>query len=72
MPGRMLAYRLKDGVLTIVPEEAEIVRQIFSDYLSGMGTLAIKKKLAAQGISLSQNGISQILRNEKHRGDLNP
>ncbi|MDR1805586.1 MAG: recombinase family protein [Clostridium sp.] len=68
--GKMLGYRLKDGVLTIVPEEAEIVRQIFADYLSGMGTLRIKKKLAAQGISLSQTGISNILRNEKHRGDL--
>ncbi|MDR0883425.1 MAG: recombinase family protein [Oscillospiraceae bacterium] len=68
--GKMLGYRLKDGVLTIVPEEAEVVRQIFDDYLSGMGTLAIKKKLAAEGISFSQTGISHILRNEKHKGCL--
>jgi DNA invertase Pin-like site-specific DNA recombinase len=68
--GKMLGYRLKDGILTIVPEEAEVVRQIFADYLSGMGTLAIKKKLAAQGVSMSQTGISHLLRNEKHKGCL--
>ena len=43
--GKMLGYRLFDGQLTIVPEEAEIVRQIFSDYLSGMGCYRIAKKL---------------------------
>jgi len=68
--GKMLGYRLKDGKLEIVPEEAEIVRQIFADYLSGMGTLAIKKKLAGQGITMSQTGISCLLRNEKHKGCL--
>ena len=30
----MLGYRLKDGVLQVVPEEASVVRQIFSDFLS--------------------------------------
>jgi DNA invertase Pin-like site-specific DNA recombinase len=68
--GTMLGYRLKDGVLQIVPEEAEIVRRIFSDYLNGMGTLAIKKKLAGEGVNISQTGISCILRNEKHKGCL--
>lgn len=29
--GRMLGYYLKDGQLTIIPEEAEIVRMIFDD-----------------------------------------
>lgn len=68
--GKMLGYRLKNGVLTIVPEEAEAVRQIYADYLSGMGILAIQKKLKAQGINFSKNGISCILRNEKNQGDL--
>ena len=31
--GRMLGYYLKDGQLTIIPEEAEVVRMIFKDYL---------------------------------------
>ena len=43
--GRMLGYRLKDGRYEIVPEEAEIVRRIFRDYLSGLGYLAIAKQL---------------------------
>ena len=43
---RMLGYRrTKSGKLEIVPEEAEIVRMIFLYYLSGMGKLAIAKKL---------------------------
>lgn len=43
--GYMLGYRLKNGTLEIVPEEAEIVRQIFTDFLSGMGKTTIAKKL---------------------------
>ena len=68
--GKMLGYRFKDGKLEIVPEEAEIVRQIFNDYLSGMGVLAIQKKLRAQGFIMSMTGISGVLRNEKHTGDM--
>ena len=30
--GKMLGYRLVDGKMVIIPEEAEIVRQIFADY----------------------------------------
>ena len=41
--GNLLGYRLTDGKLHVVPEESEIVRQIFTDYLSGMGKLAIAK-----------------------------
>ena len=68
--GKMLGYRLKDGVLQLVPEEAVIVRQIFTDYLDGMGVNAIQKKLRTQGIQISTNGVSHILRNEKHMGCL--
>ena len=54
--GTMLGYRLKDGKLQIVPEEAEVVRQIFADYLGGMGVLAICKKLNAAGIPTKGGG----------------
>jgi len=54
----------------IIPEEAEIVRQIFADYLGGMGVLAIQKKLLAQGISFSKNGLAVLLRNVKYTGNL--
>jgi len=54
----------------IIPEEAEIVRQIFADYLGGMGVLAIQKKLLAGGVSFNKNALVGMLRNEKYTGNL--
>ena len=74
--GRMLGYRLKDGVLQIVPEEAEIVKMIFNDYLSGMGRNLIMKKLIRMGVPTLSGGqwrpstILRILTNEKYTGDM--
>lgn len=74
--GRMLGYRLKDGVLQIIPEEAEIVKMIFSDFLSGMGKNAIMKKLNRLNIPTMNGGLWResvlydILRNEKYMGDM--
>ena len=74
--GNMLGYRLIDGKLYIVPEEAEIVKTIFADYLSGMGRIAIIKKLNDAGISTRSGAIwrectlYRILRNEKYSGDM--
>lgn len=75
--GRMLGYCLKDGQLTIIPEEAEIVRMIFDDYLSGMGRLAIAKKLNAMHVPTvrgcddwREGSIYRILHNEKYTGDM--
>ena len=74
---RILGYRRnRDGVLEIVPEEAETVRMIFAEYLSGKGKLAIANKLNEMGIT-TKNGclwstetIRRILRNEKYCGEL--
>ncbi|QNO17863.1 recombinase family protein [Caproicibacterium amylolyticum] len=68
--GRLLGYRLSGGVLTVVPEEAETVREIYRDYLSGMGMLAIVKKFRARGVFISKGGVSGILRNEKYIGSM--
>lgn len=74
--GRMLGYRLVDGVLQIVPEEAEIVRMIFADFLAGMGKNAIARKLNQMGItSLNNNvwrdnSVYSILKNEKYTGNM--
>lgn len=75
--GKMMGYRLKDGVLTVVPEEAEIVRQIFEDYLSGMGENAIARKLIHMGIApmrsqrpWNRSSIRCILTNEKYCGNM--
>lgn len=64
----------KDG-LKVIPEEAAIVRTIFSDYINGMGLNAIMKKLNADGFTRrsgkawSERSISNILHNEKFCGN---
>ena len=73
----ILGYeRNSDGTLIIVPEEAEIVRMIFNDFLSGMGKNAIANKLLGMGAPTKGGGIwtawsiRRILKNEKYCGDL--
>jgi DNA invertase Pin-like site-specific DNA recombinase len=74
--GNMLGYRLFDGKLYVIPEEAEIVKTIFSDYLSGMGVNAIMKKLNDAGVSTrsgavwGESTLQKMLRNEKYSGDM--
>ena len=68
--GNLLGYKQVNNVFTIIPEEAELVRQVFDDYLSGMGFMAIEKKLRSQGIKLTKSAVSGLLRNEKYQGDM--
>lgn len=72
----MMGYKLVGDTFVIIPEEADIVRMIFSYYLSGMGLCAIAKKLNELSIPSKHGGkwhesvISKMLRNEKYIGDL--
>ena len=72
----IFGYKLVDGTFIIVPEEAEVVRMIFADFLSGMGKNAIMKKLTAMGVPTKRGGnwnesvIDKMLRNEKYQGDM--
>ncbi len=74
--GRMLGYRLADGKFRVVPEEAETVRTIFREYLSGMGRTAIAKRLQLSGVPAPLGGIWRpatvfnILRNDTYTGSL--
>lgn len=61
----------------IIPDEAEIVQQIFRMYANGLGTFKIARRLEEQGVQTKRykNGwsntvILKILRNEKYVGDL--
>lgn len=72
----MLGYRTENGKLIIVPDEARIVKHIFSDYLSGKGIVAIANALNDDGIS-TRNGctwhnsaVHRILRNYNYTGNL--
>ena len=71
----MFGYRRNaEGILEVKPKEADIVRMIFHDYISGMGGLAIAKKLNEMGICTVQGNewtaprIKDILSNEKYMG----
>lgn len=74
--GTMLGYRYHKGTLVIVPEEAETVRRIYRNYLSGLGAVAIMKKLNAEGISSrfgnawNKSGVMRVLRNYTYTGNL--
>ena len=73
---KMLGYRMVEGTLYIVPSEAKTVRQIYADYLSGMGLIAVMKKLnhngttTINGMKWRTNTVRHILRNEKYTGDM--
>ena len=74
--GKMLGYRLIDGQLRVVPDEAAIVRRIYELYLSGMGHTAIAETLLREGILppkaafWPRDTIHTILTNEKYTGNL--
>lgn len=68
--------RTQDGGLEIVPDEAEVVKRIYSLFLDGFGTLKIAKILNEEGVpnntaeQWSEKKVRYILSNEKYAGDL--
>ncbi|MDL2205467.1 recombinase family protein [Eubacteriales bacterium OttesenSCG-928-N13] len=73
---KVLGYRFIGGEFTIIPEEAEVVKMIFDDYLSGMGRTVIANKLHSMnaitrfGGEWSVSTVFYILRNIMYAGDL--
>ena len=69
---RPYGYKWEDRNLVIVPEEAAIVREIFSMYLNGETNNAIAKKMKekAPERKWGYNSIKYILTNEKYVGDI--
>lgn len=75
---RFLGYTKDEtGKLVIVPDEAKVVRKIFSLYLEGNGVRKIKRYLEENGIKTvtgktewSTSTIDRILSNEKYMGKL--
>lgn len=68
-------YCWKDGEILVDPEQAEIVKRIFRELLSGKGTEAIAKELNQEQVPTKKSGrwtstsIRDIIRNEKYTGD---
>ena len=74
--GFMLGYRYDGEKYIIVPDEAEVVRSIYSEYLEGKGVVAIMKRLNAsgiltqQGFTWHQSSVQKVLRNYTYTGNL--
>ena len=72
----MLGYRNRGGIMTVIPDEAEIIKSIYSDYLSGDGIMAIMKRLNENGVKtqsgceFSPSAITRILQNYAYTGNL--
>lgn len=73
---KIYGYSYKTGQLTVIPEEAAVVKEIFSLYLQGNGTgkianiLSEKKYRTAYGhTEWSNKTILYILKNEKYTGN---
>jgi DNA invertase Pin-like site-specific DNA recombinase len=74
---RMFGFKIENGVISIVPEEAEIIRRIFHSYAyERKGFQNIAKELNADGI-FTINGkiwtgdsVSKVIKNDKYSGDL--
>ena len=74
---RFLGYTKNEKKkLIIVPEEAEVVKRIYREYLEGASMLKIARGLEADGIlngagreKWHTSNINQILRNKKYIGD---
>lgn len=71
-----IGYRMQDGKVYLEEMKAQIVRKVFSDYLSGMSAHAIAKVLTADGAMNANNKLSwnhcsvgKILENVKYLGD---
>jgi site-specific DNA recombinase len=69
-------YNVKDGVLTVEPEQAKVVKRIFQEALSGKGSRRIANGLNEDGIkpkkglSWHPSTIQSMLKNERYIGDV--
>src|SRR5699024_8283590 len=74
--GQFLGYRKgSDGLPEIVPEEAEIIKRIYREFLAGKSTNAIAAALTNDGVPTpgkktvwQRATVESILRNEKYKG----
>lgn len=72
---KTFGYRWVDGEFLIQPEEAEVVRRIYKEYLEGIPKRRIAKRLNADGLKTvagnawNYNAVSYILENPTYAGD---
>ena len=72
----LYGYRFENDHFVVVPDEAKVIRLIFDYYLSGMGVIAITKKLNEDGYTTRSGNhwgmgtIRDILGNYNYTGNL--
>lgn len=73
---RILGYRWEGGTMIVIPEEAEIVKRIYQNFIDGKSRLETERELAAEGIT-SVNGkrmcdsqLKNILTNISYTGNM--
>lgn len=71
----LFGYEMKDGKLYALDEEAQIVRKIYMDYMSGRSLKSIATELTSMGVTYylektvwSKNIISRILADPRYAG----
>lgn len=71
-----MGYKLVDGIIQLDELKAAVVKRIFVDYLSGISTHALAKRLTEMGLPNANNkaswnhgSIGKILENNKYLGD---
>ena len=73
---RIFGYRWEGDELVIVPEEAEIVKRIFHNFLNGKSRLETEREFAAEGITTREgcrwvdSNIKMVLTNITYTGNL--
>lgn len=72
---RVYGYNWINEHLEVIPEEAEVVRRIYTEYLDGNGYQSIARRLNADGIvgptgKWHPNTVREILKNEKYIGNM--
>lgn len=73
---RVYGYEWVGDQLTVVPEEAEVVRRIFQNFLDGKSRLETERELAAEGITTragcrwEDSNIRVVLTNITYTGNL--
>ena len=71
----LYGYRIAKDNMEIDPEQADIVRMIFDDYINGMGSVKIAQKLRGMNVPRPLGGvwrescIREMITNEKYIGD---
>lgn len=67
-------YRMENGKIVIHPQEADMVKNVFRDYLAGMGFVALAEKLNGRGIQYypgklwNKNMLARLLEDDRYIG----